>query len=103
MLELHERYLTDTAGRRIAVVIDLPEFEWLMAEYERLAAEVEGRTNGESEESEAPDPEAIAEALSIIGIGEDTLPLIDGKPVSEYADLYLYGDFDQMPEIERVS
>jgi hypothetical protein len=31
----------------------------------------------------------IDEALSIIGIGENKLPLIDGKAVSEYPDLYL--------------
>jgi len=36
-------------------------------------------------------PEEIEAALSFIGIGEDTQPLIDGKPVSEYPDLYLYG------------
>jgi len=31
----------------------------------------------------------IDEALSFAGIGEDKLPLIDGKAVSEYPDLYL--------------
>ena len=31
----------------------------------------------------------IDEALSFAGIGEDRLPLIDGKAVSEYPDLYL--------------
>jgi hypothetical protein len=31
----------------------------------------------------------IDEALSFIGIGENRLPLIDGKAVSEYPDLYL--------------
>ncbi len=91
MLELHERYLTDTEGRRIAVVIDLPEFERLIAEYERLATRASRRARGTPQESETPDPAVIVEALSIIGIGEDTLPLIEGKPVSEYPDLYLYG------------
>jgi hypothetical protein len=31
----------------------------------------------------------IDEALSFMGIGENQLPLIDGKAVSEYPDLYL--------------
>ena len=31
----------------------------------------------------------IDEALSFAGIGEDKLPLIDGKAVTEYPDLYL--------------
>ncbi|GEM_PF-1510485 len=31
----------------------------------------------------------IDEALSFMGIGENHLPLIDGKAVSEYPDLYL--------------
>lgn len=31
----------------------------------------------------------IDEALSFAGIGADNLPLIDGKAVSEYPDLYL--------------
>ena len=31
----------------------------------------------------------IDEALSFMGIGENKLPLIDGKAVSEYPDLYL--------------
>jgi hypothetical protein len=31
----------------------------------------------------------IDEALSFAGIGEDKAPLIDGKAVSEYPDLYL--------------
>ena len=31
----------------------------------------------------------IDAALSIIGLGENKLPLIDGKAVSEYPDLYL--------------
>ena len=31
----------------------------------------------------------IDEALSFMGIGESTLPLIDGQAVSEHTDLYL--------------
>jgi hypothetical protein len=31
----------------------------------------------------------IDEALSFAGVGEDRMPLIDGKAVSEYPDLYL--------------
>ncbi len=89
MLELHERYLTDTEGRRVAVVLDLPVFERLLAEYERWAAQGNGTTE---EESGTPDPAVIAEALSIIGLAQSEPPLIDGKPVSEFPDLYLYGE-----------
>lgn len=80
MLNIHERYLTDANGNRVAVVLDLTDFERLVSLAER------------AEEIPAPaDPQLIAEALSLVGIGEDTRPLIDGKPVSEYPDLYLYG------------
>ena len=87
MLDIHPRYLTDGQGRRVAVVLDLAEFERLVAELERREAEPP------SVEFERPPlaPEEIEAALSFIGIGEDTQPLIDGKPVSEYPDLYLYG------------
>ena len=54
----------------------------------------------------------IDEALSFSGIATDNLPLIDGKAVSEYPDLYLaeiYADlhepdahFAQLPGIKRV-
>jgi hypothetical protein len=90
MLDLHPRYLTDEQGRRIAVMLDLAEFE-------RLVSELEGRADARSEAAPGEvdrsplTPEQIAEALSFAGIGEDTQPLIDGQPVSEYPDLYLYG------------
>jgi hypothetical protein len=90
MLGFHERYLTDAKGRRVAVVLDLADYERLVAELERLK-EAAGDKVKALEEPIKPDPELITEALSIIGIGEDAKPLIDGKPVSEYADLYLYG------------
>ena len=54
----------------------------------------------------------IDEALSFSGIATDNLPLIDGKAVSEYPDLYLaeiYADLyesdahiAQLPGIKRV-
>jgi hypothetical protein len=49
----------------------------------------------------------IDEALSIMGIGENQLPLIDGKAVSEYPDLYLteiYADLHEsdVPPVKVV-
>lgn len=66
--------------------------ERVKAEHERLADEAESRADGRAQESLSPDTEAIAEALSIIGLADSEPALIDGKPVSEYADLYLYGE-----------
>ena len=43
----------------------------------------------------------IDEALSFMGIGESTLPLIDGKAVSEYVDLYLAEAESDFPEPQK--
>lgn len=54
------------------------------------AAEVIRRLLEREEQSVSAVTQAdIDEALSFMGIGENQLPLIDGKAVSEYPDLYL--------------
>ena len=45
----------------------------------------------------------IDEALSFAGIGEDKLPLIDGKAVSEYPDLYLAEIYADLHESDAPS
>jgi hypothetical protein len=70
-------------------MLDLAEFERLMAELAERASQPEAVT---AVDHPPLTPEQIAEALSFAGMGEDTQPLIDGQPVSEYADLYLYGE-----------
>ena len=45
----------------------------------------------------------IDEALSFAGIGEDKLPLIDGKAVSEYPDLYLAEIYTDLHESDASS
>ena len=44
----------------------------------------------------------IDAALSIIGIGENKLPLIDGKAVSEYPDLYLAEIYADLHESDAL-
>ena len=41
-------------------------------------------------ESEAPTPHSKESLLKIIGIGKELKPLINGIPVSEQSDLYIY-------------
>ena len=54
------------------------------------AAEVIRRLLEREEQSASAVTQAdIDDALSFAGSGADTLPLVDGKPVSEYPDLYL--------------
>ena len=45
----------------------------------------------------------IDEALSFAGIGVDNLPLIDGKAVSEYPDLYLAEIYADLHESDAPS
>jgi hypothetical protein len=93
MLKLRERYIVDDSGRRVGVVLDLSDYQRLL-EAAGQPKLVELPANGDEVDQPPGDADGEA-ALSIIGIadklGTPEPPLIDGKPVSEHADLYLYG------------
>lgn len=93
MLKVRERYIVDDTGKRVAVVLDLSDYQRLL---EVVGQPAPAEPPGNGDETDQPLSQIeIEAALSIIGIadkeGSPEPPLIDGKPVSEYADLYLYG------------
>jgi hypothetical protein len=83
MRKLKERYLVNSDGERVAVLLDI-------ADYRRLL-ELAGQTAPTLESLPVAEAADIAEAMSIAGLGESKRPLISGKAVSEHPDLYLYG------------
>ncbi len=110
MLALHPQVIVNEQGRKTGVILDIAEFEQILALLQQVGdAPVTARplTDPEDINGLFTDPEPpliggpagrkteLSASLAIIGlgsrVGKPEPPLIEGKPVSEYADLYLYG------------
>lgn len=79
MLALHPHIIVNEQGRKTGVILDMAEFEQILALLQTVS-----------------DPPItvppLGEAQDILGMFTDPEPpLIANKPVSEFADLYLYG------------